>query len=307
MEKLQQNLRKLALGEEVVDSPEIRDLLADYALDAKQHQGNWKLERPLELLNPKTLESLLTDQAKLELSSLDLHWSLDSTNTFLLDLSHSANFHGYACMAEQQTAGKGRRGRQWVSPFGKNVYLSVGWKIPDERSLEGLSLAVGCAAARAVRSESSQINVGLKWPNDLFIEGGKAGGILIELGASNAGFHHLVIGVGINLALSVKDVAGIDQPWSVVAGASRNRIAGALLSELVACLVVFSNEGFAPFADEWNALDIFADQEVNLVSTGSTRSGVARGVDEQGHLLLDLGDRVERINAGEVSLRAAAT
>jgi BirA family biotin operon repressor/biotin-[acetyl-CoA-carboxylase] ligase len=305
MENLQQYLKKLAQGEAVPDSPEVRGLLADYGLDAKNDDGQWQLESPLELLNPKTLESLLTDQAKLELSSLDLHWSLDSTNTFLLNLSHAANFHGYACMAEQQTAGKGRRGRHWVSPFGKNIYLSLGWVMPEGRSLEGLSLAVGCAAARAVKSETDLIDVGLKWPNDLFIEGGKAGGILIELGASKGGVHHLVIGIGINLALSVKDTAGIDQPWSVVAGASRNRLAGTLLSELVACLLTFNSEGFAPFAGEWNALDIFANQAVNLVSAGSTRSGIAQGVDDDGHLLLDLDGQVERINAGEVSLRAA--
>lgn len=305
MENYQQFITRLAAGETLPDESSVHQVIKDYGLEAKQTSDGWQLEQPLELLNPKTLESLVTDAAKLELSTLDLHWSLGSTNTFVQNLSLEANFHGYACMAERQTAGKGRRGRNWVSPFGKNIYLSVGWKIPTSVSLDGLSLAVGCAVTRAIKAQNESVNVALKWPNDILIEGGKTAGILVELASGDTGFHHLVVGIGVNLHLSNADSAYIDQAWNVVQQVSRNKLAASLLSELVDCLVVFRRDGFAPFQSEWNSLDAFADMEVNLISAGKTETGTARGVDASGHLILDTPSGAKKINAGEVSLRAS--
>ncbi len=303
MENDQQILNRLASGDVLEDSEIVRRVIESYGLEATRDADSWQLSHPLELLDPRTLESLITDEAKLKLSSLDLHWSLDSTNTYVLARGTDPNFHGFACMAERQTAGKGRRGRHWVSPFGKNIYLSLGWQLPASRSLEGLSLAVGCAAARAIEAQGGDRKVNLKWPNDLLIDGGKTGGILVELGSATSGHHHVVVGVGINLQLSTTDSKIIDQAWSVVGKVSRNRIAAALLSELVTCLAEFEAEGFAPFRAEWNGRDAFAGQEVRLISAGNEERGVARGVDESGNLLLQRGDEIKQVNAGEVSLR----
>ena len=300
-----QLLLRLTEGEALEQTPELLALIAEYNLEVTEQGESVCITRPLELLDPSVLQQGISDRAKTQLSNLDLHWSLASTNTFVLDLAKDKQFHGYACMAEQQTAGKGRRGRNWVSPFGKNIYLSLGWKLPVSSSLDGLSLAVGCACARAIRSVSAGVDVKLKWPNDLLIAQAKAGGILVELGQGGTEFHHVVIGVGINLQLSEKDSGGIDQPWSIVRGVSRNALAAGLLNQLTESLVDFSKQGFAGFQSEWNSLDNFAGETVRLINVGGDTDGIARGVDSSGNLLLEVEGELRKINAGEVSLRAS--
>ena len=306
MEHQYEIIRQLAAGESLHPGAEVTATAESFGLELVKDANGIKLAQPLELLDPEKLGTLVSESAKQKLSSLDLHWSLGSTNTFVLDLSKDDGFHGYVCLAEQQTSGKGRRGRHWVSPFGKNVYMSVGWRLPVRSSLDGLSLAVGCACARAINSITSELDLRLKWPNDLLIGDGKAGGILTELGHGESDAYHVVIGTGINLQLSERDSAGIDQPWSVVRGISRNELVAALVSELVDVLEAFGESGFSAFRDEWNDMDGFAGQEVNILSPAGDRLGIAKGVDESGNLQLEVDGKIELINSGEVSLRRAA-
>jgi len=296
-------LRQFAQGERLSDTEKHRELVGRFGLTCASDGNNIYLEAPLELLDPKLLHGAITSAAQQQLSRLDVHWSLDSTNSYVLNLSNSAEFHGYVCLAEQQTAGRGRRGRHWVSPFGKNIYLSLGWAMPIDQPVEGLSLAVGTCVAEAIRSVSLT-QVSLKWPNDILLDGGKAAGILVELAGGPAAERRLVVGVGINLALSSEEAGRIDQPWSVVEKVSRNQLVAALISELATGLSTFSQTGFSSFRDSWQALDAHAGLDVSIVANDSVQTGISRGVNASGNLILETSEGRKFFNAGEVSLRA---
>ena len=306
MEKQYEIIRQLATGAELQETADVLETAESFGLELVKADGSVQLAQLLELLDPTVLSSAISDPAKINLTSLDLHWSLGSTNTFVLDLSRHEHFHGYVCLAERQTSGKGRRGRHWVSPFGKNIYMSIGWRLPVGRALDGLSLAVGCGCVRAIKSHAPDLGIELKWPNDLLINGGKAGGILIELGHGDPDYYHVVVGVGINLTLSETDSQGIDQPWSVIRGVSRNQLVASLVSELSVVLEQFSESGFQPFKDEWNSIDGYAGQEVMILSPSGDKMGIAQGVDGLGNLLLEIDGLTHQINSGEVSLRRAS-
>tara|TARA_R110002072_G_C7926148_1_gene531365 strand:- start:991 stop:1911 length:921 start_codon:yes stop_codon:yes gene_type:complete len=296
-------LRTLATGEPVPDTMAHRRLVDEFGLEYTIDGAGLRLKMQLELLDPEFLSKSVTPAAQSQLSRLDIHWTLDSTNRYVLDLADSDDFHGYACLAEQQTSGRGRRGRHWVSPFGKNIYLSVGWVVPADRPLDGLSLAVGTCVANAI-SSVSRVQVNLKWPNDVLLNGGKTAGILVEIAGGAGASKRLVVGVGINLALSLVDVGSIDQPWSVVENVSRNELVAALVSELASGLEVFSRTGFDSFRKSWQALDAHEGQEVNIISSDSVQTGISRGVNEFGNLVLETAEGLKVFNAGEVSLRS---
>jgi len=298
-------LRKIARGEAISDSKFHRRLVDEFGLEVTIGDSDLRLETPLELLDPDRLMKLIKPAAQSQLSRLDIHWTLDSTNRYVLDLATSAEFHGYACLAERQTSGRGRRGRNWVSPFGKNIYLSMGWSLPADQPLDGLSLAIGTCVARAIASVS-QVKVNLKWPNDVLLNNGKAGGILVEIAGGSANTRRLVIGVGINLSLSSSDAGSIDQPWSVVENVSRNELVAALVTEISTGLDDFSQLGFEPFRGAWQALDAHEGQEVSIVSNDFAQTGISLGINELGNLMLETSEGVKVFNAGEVSLRSAS-
>lgn len=243
----------------------------------------------------------------------------DSTNVVLLSRAEAGAPSGTVVIAEEQTAGRGRRGRTWFSRPGDSLTFSLLWRFAPGTAPAGLSLAVGVAVARAVQ----RIGAGapcvrgnplrgqtttLKWPNDILKDGRKLGGILVELvpGAP----HAAVIGIGINLRLPVgmpEDVraaaAAIDAPDGAL---DQNDLLAALLGELLITLEIFSTGSFAAIRSEWMARHAFQDVCVNFASDfGPPSAGICRGVDNDGALLLEVDGRVERILSGEVSLRSA--
>jgi BirA family biotin operon repressor/biotin-[acetyl-CoA-carboxylase] ligase len=298
-------LRKLAGGAEIANTPENRVLTDQFGLETVIKGDCLGLLEPLELLDPDVLYSEITGASHEHLSRLDLLWTTESTNSHVMSFGKSSEFHGYVCAAEQQTAGRGRRGRSWISPFGKNIYLTLGWLMPSDRSVDGLSLAVGTAVVAAIQSVSTA-SVQLKWPNDVLISGGKAAGILIEIASGPGPERRLVIGVGINLQLSSTDADSIDQPWSVIEGVSRNKLAAALVSELVSVLRDFTSNGFWQFKARWESLDAHFGQSVRLIASDKATVGLNRGVDSSGQLLLETPEGLLSFNAGEVSLRPLA-
>jgi BirA family biotin operon repressor/biotin-[acetyl-CoA-carboxylase] ligase len=169
-----------------------------------------------------------------------------------------------------------------------------------------LSLATGVAVARALAGLGIR-ELGLKWPNDLYLGGAKLGGILLELRGEQEGPCEAVAGIGLNVRMPREEAAAIEQPWtdlSVHAGdLSRNTLVARLLDELMLMFESFSDQGFVACHDEWQALDIFRGREVVLETQRSQVRGVARGVDSRGALLLENTTGLQRFHAGEVSLR----
>ena len=214
---------------------------------------------------------------------------------------------GYICTAEQQTAGRGRRGRAWASPYASNLYFSVVWEFGGgAASLEGLSLAVGVAVVDALE-KSGLTGSQLKWPNDVLYQGRKLAGVLLEMTGDPSGRCHVVIGVGLNVSMP-KSVS-IDQPWidvmSVNEGAAnRNQLLVAILNELMPLLSSFEGQGFNAYRDRWQSLDAFAETEVAMTLGSDIVVGKAIGVDGTGAIIIETASGVRKFNGGEVSLRA---
>lgn len=241
---------------------------------------------------------------------LELIARCDSTNTLLLDAVQQGAPSGSVVVCEEQTAGRGRRGRNWLSAPGDSLTFSLLWRFPAGLSAPaGLSLATGVAVARALEGAGAS-GVRLKWPNDILADGAKLGGILIET-VTAGGRHIAVIGIGLNVRLPREIAEAVD----VRAGAlenvmpyapSRNLLLGALLNALSTMLEEFEHAGFAGFADEWLARNAHAGQLVSILAEGAVPvEGRCVGVDADGALLLDTATGVRRIVSGDVSLRPA--
>ena len=276
-----------------------------------QPRRGYRLSNPVELLDARRIGAELGPERMAQLRTLDLKFEVDSTNTRLLGNAPPPLGQADACLSELQHAGRGRRGRRWIAPFGAGVALSVAWTFSDGAgALSALSLGVGVAVARALARAGAR-GVTLKWPNDIWLRDRKLGGVLIELRAEAGGPAHVVIGVGVNVDLPAaarREIEAGDVRVAAVADAcaaapSRNLVAGAILDELLSMLGQFEREGFAAFRDAWTALDALSGRPARVLLGGTAIAGTARGVDQEGALLLDTGDRVQRFVSGEASLR----
>jgi BirA family biotin operon repressor/biotin-[acetyl-CoA-carboxylase] ligase len=264
----------------------------------------------LELLDRQRIEAGLQPSARALLAELVVADVLDSTNAEALRRMQLGAGPGLVCLAEQQTAGRGRRGRQWVSPLASNIYMSVSWEFAGgPAALEGLSLAVGVAVADALRNAAVP-GIALKWPNDVLAGGAKLGGILIEMVAGAAGSCRVVVGIGLNVNMPEHAVKAIDQSWTDVktatgGDASRNALLIGLLDQLLPLLDGFEATGFAPWRQRWCGLDAFADREVIVTSGDQRTAGTARGIDQSGALVLETALGRQVFHGGEVSVRMA--
>jgi BirA family biotin operon repressor/biotin-[acetyl-CoA-carboxylase] ligase len=269
----------------------------------------YALSAPLSLLDADAIAAALAPAARAELAGLELLFETDSTNAAAL--REPAPARGtLAWLAERQTAGRGRRGRQWASPLAAHVYLSLSRRFDGGlAALQGLSLAVGVATADALQA-LGYAQVGVKWPNDLVAGGRKLGGILVEIGGEAGGPMRVVVGLGLNVAMPASAARGIDQPWCDLASLadappSRQQVCVAVLDALLPMLARFEREGLAPFLEGWARHDVLAGQRVRLQVGDRVVEGVACGVAADGALVLREADGERHHHAGEASLRAA--
>ncbi|MEZ5583698.1 MAG: bifunctional biotin--[acetyl-CoA-carboxylase] ligase/biotin operon repressor BirA [Candidatus Competibacteraceae bacterium] len=269
----------------------------------------YRLAEPIEFFEYVRIAAGLTQEAQHYVTAIEIHPCLDSTSTHLLHQAKSGAPSGTVCCAEWQLAGRGRRGRVWVSPFAANVYLSLLWRFSvGPAALSGLSLATGVAVARALR-HLGVAEVGLKWPNDLVWRRLKLGGILLEFDGESNGPCCVIAGIGINVAMPPSANDAIDQPWVDLRGIlgpgriSRNQLVAQVINELVSAFASFEHIGFPGISRQWQEFDQVAGQRITLNRLNDSISGIAHGVDDTGALLLDTGRGTERFLAGEISLR----
>ncbi|WP_264874393.1 bifunctional biotin--[acetyl-CoA-carboxylase] ligase/biotin operon repressor BirA [Vibrio agarivorans] len=246
-----------------------------------------------------------------------LHPVIDSTNQYLLNQVDSLE-SGTTCIAEYQSQGRGRRGRQWVSPFGANLYLSMYWRLEAGMAAAmGLSLVVGVAVVEALESVGVA-DVKLKWPNDLYYQDKKLAGILVELSGQAGGAAHLVIGMGMNIAMS-EQIPGIDQPWVslkqviephdehslrlIQGDVDRNQLCVAFINAWQSALQDYEALGMHGFVERWNRVDNFLNRPIKLMMGQREISGISRGINEQGAVLIETEQGVEAHIGGEISLR----
>lgn len=277
-------------------------------VQARPGQG-YALDAALELLDADAIAAALAPSARAELAHLDVLLETDSTNAVALREPTPAR-GTRAWLAERQTAGRGRRGRRWASPLAAHVYLSLSRRFDGGvAALQGLSLAVGVAAADALHALGYP-QVRLKWPNDLVANGRKLGGILVEVGGEAGGPMRVVVGLGLNVAMPASAARDIDQPWCDLASLSaappsRHAACVALLDALLPMLARFEREGLEAFLEGWARHDMLAGQRVRLHLGDRVVEGVALGVAADGALRLREADGERRHHAGEASLRAA--
>lgn len=281
---------------------------AGLAIGADRGRGYW-LEAPLDLLDADLIRDALAADARARLRALEVAWRIGSTNTALL-ARRAPDVGVVALLAEQQTAGRGRRGRAWVSPLAAHLYLSVLRRFEGGLArLGGLSLVAGIAVAEALR-DGLGIGVGLKWPNDLLVDGRKLGGILVEGGGEHGGPVQAVIGVGINVRMPATMAKDIGQPWIDLASANpdmalqRSRVAAAVLEHLIRALDAFDAQGLAPFLERYRALDVLAGHAIDVHAAQGVETMQALGLAADGGLRVRRGDGSEStLHSGEVSVR----
>jgi len=277
--------------------------IREWGLDVFTVPGKgYSLPAAINLLDAERILGLLEDKRVTVLPVVD------STNQYLLDRLAELT-SGDACIAEYQQAGRGRRGRQWVSPFGTNLYLSMFWRLEQgPAAAMGLSLVIGIVMAEVLQRLGAE-QVRVKWPNDLYLNDRKLAGILVELTGKTGDAAQLVLGAGINMAMRETNASRIDQRWINLQEAGitidRNELAAKLLNELRNSLRQFEIDGLAPFISRWRKLDNFIDRPVKLLIGEQQIFGIARGIDQQGALLLEQEGVIKPFIGGEISLRSA--
>jgi len=279
--------------------------LDSYGLEVERHKGRgYRLAGGLSLLDDEVILRHISAPARASINRFSLFAQMDSTNQYLLEHLD----HGHVCLCEQQTAGRGRRGRQWISPYGSNVYLSIAWGFSQGiAALEGLSLAVGVAVVDALNSLGCH-DVSLKWPNDVLVNKQKLAGVLLELAGDASGDCFVVVGVGLNVNMPLLAGRAIDQPWTALqhlpgAEVNRNLVAARLLQALLLLLKNYEGQGFKHYRDRWEQLNAHKGQQVELLSPGKSVVGNMLGVSETGALRLEVEGREQVFLGGEISVR----
>jgi BirA family biotin operon repressor/biotin-[acetyl-CoA-carboxylase] ligase len=281
----------------------LRDLGAPIAAAAG---SGYRLEWPFEALDDAAILRDLDATVRRRVSVRTL-WQIDSTNTALLREAAGGAPDLSIVLAETQSDGRGRRGRIWQSPLGGNVYFSLLRRFDAAMgTLAGLSIAAGIALAETLRGFGVD-RIGLKWPNDLVVDGRKLAGILVELGGEFLGPCHAVIGIGINVRAPGVPV---DQPITDLASAcaetpSRNRLVARLIERLTTATDTFARHGFASFARAFADFDALADKPIRVHAAGTVRDGIAAGVDARGALRVRHGKEMVVYDSADVSVRTA--
>lgn len=284
--------------------------LGELGLEVHAVRGRgYRLASPVELLQAERIRAHMPTGHPARLETL---LSVDSTNRHLLE--QAATGQPAVCFAEHQSAGRGRRGRSWHSPFGGNLYMSVSWRFAETPpGLGALGLAVGAGVAEYL-ADLGLSGVGLKWPNDVYWQDRKLGGILIEHRGESGGQWHAVVGLGLNLRMNASEAKGIEQPWVDLATAAgktgvqlpgRNALAGGLAGAVLEVLKRFEVQGFPAFQQSWSRFDVLRDREVRVIQSGGDTLGVARGIGQDGALWVESGGVRYSYVSGEVSLRLA--
>lgn len=283
--------------------------LAALGLELESVKGRgYRLPGGYQPLDADLIKAQINPDAAPLLTGLEILQQTSSTSTELASRAREGAGSGAVCVAEQQTAGRGRLGRQWVSPFGRNLMFSVLWEFEGgAAALEGLSLAVGLVVAETL-VEVGVRDVQLKWPNDVLCSGRKIAGVLLEMQGDAAGRCQVIIGIGVNVAMPENAV--IDQAWTDLnretgSRFDRNRLLALILGRLLPVLQHFAEVGFISYQARWEALDLLRDQDVVLHRGDQRFPGVCRGVASNGALRFESGAGLELVSGGEISLRAA--
>lgn len=283
---------------------QLQVLEADLAVPIHKVRGRgYRLERPLQLL----------DAAVIAAEPISGAWPVsvlpvvDSTNAEALRQLQAGRLAPFVLLAERQVAGRGRRGRTWVSPFAENLYYSLALKVEGGiNRLDGMSLVVGLALLATLRALGLN-DSGLKWPNDVLVGGRKLAGILLELSGDPGDVCHLVVGIGINVNMPV-GLTAIDQPYTSMCAelgrlVDRNALVVQLNAQLRRYFDIHQELGFGALREEWERNHLWQGCAVSLSAGADAIEGVVLGVDHSGAIRLEVEGTEQCFSGGELSLR----
>ena len=266
----------------------------------------YRLAYAMDLLDEIQIIGNLAPAVQALLSRLHVYDEIDSTSNSLINDAAAAS--GTVCLAECQTAGRGRTGKDWVSPFGTNIYLSVLWRFESGvAGISGLSLAIGVAVMRAL-NPYRLAGIGLKWPNDILCNDRKLGGILVEVRGDILGPCTVAVGLGLNCQMPPKSGNLISQSWvdleQILGSArpNRNVLVAQLLNEIFPIISNFDEMGIEPYLSEWRNWDCMVGRQVSLTLGNQQIPGRVEGIDDQGMIILQTDTQGRQSFAsGEVS------
>jgi BirA family transcriptional regulator, biotin operon repressor / biotin---[acetyl-CoA-carboxylase] ligase len=269
----------------------------------------YALQHPLDFLDYVEIEAALDVKARACLGTLAIVEQVDSTNAWAQKTPLSSASSADIFLAEQQLAGRGRRGRTWASPYASNIYLSIHQRFDRHlASLSGLSLLVGLAITKTLRSLQFS-NIFVKWPNDIVADEKKCGGILIEVQGDAQGPVTATIGIGINVRMPRSAGDAIDQAWTDLQQLSpgraiaRNALVAALLNHLLPALQHFEKNGASDYLLQWPQYDALLNRAVRVIDGNQEHHGIAVGVTDHGALRLLQNGIEKQYHSGEVSVR----
>jgi BirA family biotin operon repressor/biotin-[acetyl-CoA-carboxylase] ligase len=291
---------------------ELRDLGVE--VESLPRRG-YRLPRSVELLDERTIRAAARQQETPLPADLEVLFETDSTNRYLNDADPPAPGRPRVVFAELQRAGRGRRGRTWLAPFGSGLAFSVAWTFAETPAdFPALGLAVGVSIVEALQGLGFG-EVRVKWPNDIVWRNRKLGGLLLQMRSEVGGGASIVAGLGLNIALPAAARSALEGPDMLPATdlsemrpghvPERNALAAALAAAMLAALAQFNDSGFAAFAPRWARLDALTGTRVRVSHGTESIEGLALGVEPDGALRVAVADGIERFYSGDVSLRSA--
>ncbi|KTD18945.1 bifunctional biotin--[acetyl-CoA-carboxylase] ligase/biotin operon repressor BirA [Legionella jordanis] len=270
-------------------------------------QQGYQLNTPISFLDERTIIKHLHLRNFETPLQFHIQPIIGSTNQFLKELTGDSTLS--ICCAEMQTAGRGRFGRQWISPFAENIYFSSRWQLDCCLSqLSGLSLLVGLAVLAALKDSGIDETIQLKWPNDLIWSHKKLCGILIEVIAESNGCAQVIIGIGLNVNTETDKLPIPDKPWCSLYEITgkrqdRNHLLANLIYQLHQHMREFLNSGFASFLSDWQTVDYLAGKLITVSQPNGLLQGKALGVNQFGQLCLqDEAGVCHELSSGDTSV-----
>lgn len=289
----------------------VQSVQSEYGVPIQSVKGRgYRLAQPIELLDEQAIVAKLSSDTRQALNKIDILPRVDSTNRYLMAAASQGGTSGHLVLAEQQTAGRGRLGRSWISPFGSSIYCSLLWRFDLAASeLSGLGIVIAVALVKSLSRYSDDFQI--KWPNDIYWRGRKLAGILLEMQGEANGPAAVVIGFGLNVHMPASASKLIDQPWTDLSHAcarpvSRNELVSEIMEQLTGAIRTFEQQGLEPFIGNWTQWDMLCDQPVDIIMASQTISGIARGIGENGALRVEAGGVIKNYMAGEASLQKPA-
>ena len=292
--------------------------LADYLFQIRElgieihfsENKGYCLKVPLDLINPADIIGALTPMVAAKLDSHTYLSTTTSTNKVALDQSFPTLGKFSFITTEMQTKGRGRRGRNWHSPYAQNIYLSIVWPLSADASRASTLSPYLALEVVELLDALAVPTLGLKWPNDIVCCNKKISGLLIESVYQSKNKMYVVIRFGLNVAMKNVQTGDIDQEWTDITSQfpgwslSRNNLTAQLINTLVTALIRFESDGVINLKNRWKHWDIMHNRSVNVSAMDGDTKGIAKGIDEDGSLLLQVDSEQRKIVVGDVSLRA---